>query len=322
MRHSIHKVVIGSVAAAALVIVSAARLSAAGGEIRHVPRDYPTIQAAVDASEEGDTVLVAPGVYSENVVISKSGLRLVGGDNVVLDGTSASNRGRGIHVNGTAAAPLTRIEITHFEVRNFDRGISLFGATEVRVTHNYVHDNTDSTPPLVNGDTYGIGLVQVSASEFSHNVVSRNGWQGIFIAVNSPGNSVHHNRIVENGTQIDVLRQDGSGIQVLADSNQIQHNEILANNGRGVLMFRNTSTPLTGILVAHNRVHHNERAGIYASGNVIGITVIHNDARENNPSGLGPCPPCNMLDLSAGRNGGNLWAFNHGTINGTDACAP
>jgi parallel beta-helix repeat protein len=261
-------------------------------------------------------------VYSENVVISTSGVRLRGGDNVVLDGTGAANPGRGIHVNGTAAAPLTGIEIAHFEVRNFDKGISLFGATGARVTHNYLHDNTDRIPPLVNGDTFGIGLVWVSASDISHNVISRNGWQGIFIGADSPGNTVHHNRVVENGAQIDVLRQDGTGILVQSDSNQIQHNEVLANNGRGVWLVLNRVAPLTGILVAHNRVHDNQRAGIVIGGNATGNIVTHNDARENNPSGLGPCPPCNMIDLSTGRNGGNLWAFNHGTLNGTDACAP
>ncbi|MBK7091280.1 MAG: right-handed parallel beta-helix repeat-containing protein [bacterium] len=34
-----------------------------------VPADQPTIQAAVDVANDGDTILVAPGEYSENVVI-------------------------------------------------------------------------------------------------------------------------------------------------------------------------------------------------------------------------------------------------------------
>jgi hypothetical protein len=37
-----------------------------------VPEDFPTIQAAIDAAQEGDTILIAPGVYREHLVIPKS----------------------------------------------------------------------------------------------------------------------------------------------------------------------------------------------------------------------------------------------------------
>ena len=38
----------------------------------NVPDDYSTIQAGIDASIDGDTVVVYPGLYTENIVVDKS----------------------------------------------------------------------------------------------------------------------------------------------------------------------------------------------------------------------------------------------------------
>jgi parallel beta-helix repeat protein len=40
--------------------------------IRYVPGDYSTIQAAINAASDGDTIIVAAGTYRENVVINKT----------------------------------------------------------------------------------------------------------------------------------------------------------------------------------------------------------------------------------------------------------
>ena len=37
----------------------------------NVPDDHSTIQGGIDASSDGDTVLVAPGTYVENLVLEK-----------------------------------------------------------------------------------------------------------------------------------------------------------------------------------------------------------------------------------------------------------
>jgi nitrous oxidase accessory protein NosD len=44
----------------------------AGGTTIYVPQDYPTIQGAINASSDGDTIIVAPGLYKENVVINRA----------------------------------------------------------------------------------------------------------------------------------------------------------------------------------------------------------------------------------------------------------
>jgi parallel beta-helix repeat protein len=288
-----------------------------GGKILHVPRDYGTIQSAVDAAAEGDTILVTAGVYSENVVVSNSDVRLRGGDEVVLDGTSLS--GIGIHVLGvSAASPVAGVEVSDFEVRNFERGIIVQWATNARVSDNYVHDNVDKTAPAVLGDGTGIELVTATASDVSDNIVSRNGFGGIQLRVGSTGNTVHHNRVDENGSQSST--HDGVGILLTGagtNENRIEHNEIVGNFGRGILLSRPSGTvPINGNLVAYNRAHGNLRAGIAIMFAATGNIVDHNDARENNLSGLPPCFHCNLFDLSIG---GNTWDKNLGTFNVTDA---
>jgi len=53
-------------AAIIIVIIVAIPVMAYSATIK-VPKDYVTIQAAIDATVNGDTVLVAPGKYVENI---------------------------------------------------------------------------------------------------------------------------------------------------------------------------------------------------------------------------------------------------------------
>ena len=36
-------------------------------EVLYVPAEFSTIQDAIEASESGDSVLVSPGIYQENI---------------------------------------------------------------------------------------------------------------------------------------------------------------------------------------------------------------------------------------------------------------
>src|SRR6185503_6963122 len=57
-------VALGAAASGAIALASEARAT-----VIHVPADYPTIQAAIDAASTADTVLVAHGFYSGGLVI-------------------------------------------------------------------------------------------------------------------------------------------------------------------------------------------------------------------------------------------------------------
>lgn len=61
-------------------------------EVIYVPDDYQTIQGAIDAAADGDTVIVRPGIYEENInFLGKAiTLRSEQGPRVtVIDGSSA-----------------------------------------------------------------------------------------------------------------------------------------------------------------------------------------------------------------------------------------
>jgi len=66
----------------ALLLASAVSGSAA---VLHVPADYPTIQGAVDAAASGDQIRIATGTYTEQVVIARKNLKLIGESGAVLE---------------------------------------------------------------------------------------------------------------------------------------------------------------------------------------------------------------------------------------------
>ncbi len=96
-------------APATLVSISGLSADAAARE-RRVPREYPTIQAAIDASVDGDSIRVAPGVYGESIRWTGKNIALIGaGAWATIVDPRAGPGGR-----SQAPAPLTARE-THTE---------------------------------------------------------------------------------------------------------------------------------------------------------------------------------------------------------------
>ena len=133
------------------------------GTTIRVPADQPTIQAAVDAAKPGDLVLVAPGVYPENVIVLTPYLTIRGEDRntTILDGEF--KRSNGIHVAEADGVVVENMTARHYLLNGFywtgvqgyrgsyltayangDYGIYAFGSTWGRLEHSYASGSPDS----------------------------------------------------------------------------------------------------------------------------------------------------------------------------------
>ncbi|MGH9591004.1 MAG: DUF1565 domain-containing protein, partial [Terracidiphilus sp.] len=104
-----------------------------------------TITAAVSAASPGDTILVAPGIYPEDVIIKQS-VSLIGSNRAtVIDASGLPN---GIFIDGMASSPkagVSNVVISGITVRNANfEGILVASASDVSLTGNLVTGNDKS----------------------------------------------------------------------------------------------------------------------------------------------------------------------------------
>ncbi len=137
-----------------VVVIKALKVRPAGGT-----GWYSTIQAAVDASSDGSSIVVYDGTYAEDVVLngtpnrtllsacgarvtivsgSVQALRYNNSDNCVLDGFSFTNSDYGMYVNGGS-----QVTIKNCQVYGNAYGIYLNnGANPVNILNTEIYSNT------------------------------------------------------------------------------------------------------------------------------------------------------------------------------------
>ncbi len=152
-----------------LSAVAAVCLSApAGAAILHVPKDFPTIQAAVDAAENGDTVLVAPGHYPENLAVLGKSLSLVSSDGPKQTTIDGGGSGPVVTIDQSESALLEGFTITNGNSDLGGGGVRCIVST-VTIRGNVITENFASR----GGGIHSIGsTTTVVDNELSNNLGS------------------------------------------------------------------------------------------------------------------------------------------------------
>lgn len=99
----------------------------------NVPSDYSTIQAAINASIDGDTILVSMGVYNENIIIDKK-IKLT------------SNNTAGVVINGGGTGNVITIKnsdilIQRFAIKSQDKYGVYCESGSVTIKNAYIIDS-------------------------------------------------------------------------------------------------------------------------------------------------------------------------------------
>jgi len=245
--------------ARALILTALCTPALAG--VLHVPDDFATLGAALQAANDGDEIVVAPGTYApstngetfplllnEDVTLRGAGIgesvldaertgsviRVIGGAGVVRDFTLTGGdafRGGGVQIE--AGSP----EVAHNLIwRNValkrGSGINTDGTSTPWIHHNVVWENSDRDLEE-GGDPHGIQAGESSQPLIEHNLVGRTDSNGM-IAAESAVPTIRHNILVWNG--IPGLR--GRGIcNFGAPGTTIHHNLFFENEVAALVMF-------------------------------------------------------------------------------------
>jgi plastocyanin len=154
------------------------------GVVRRVPEMYATIQAAVDAANPGDLILIGPGVYRERVTVTTPSLVIRGTDRnrVIIDGEF--RRENGIEILGADG-----VAVENLTVRNhLLNGVYWTGVTGYRASYVTAYNNGD----------YGLYAFDSVDGVFEYSYASGSPDSGFYIGQCFPCRAIINGVIAEN----------------------------------------------------------------------------------------------------------------------------
>jgi len=295
------------VCVAFVLLCAFAGVSVASAKTIYVPDDYAKIQWAVNNASAGDTIIVRPGTYNENVDVDKSlevrsysqnpsdtivkasnsgdHVFYVTADNVIISGFTVT--GAGSYRVGICLDNSDYSRIENVNASNNDHGIWLRYSNNNFISNNNINSNTYT----------GIWLLDYCNNNIvASNNISYNG-QGLRIQL-SNNNTIASNDINYN--------QEGGISLVFSNNNTISNNIVNSNKGDGIYLdgFCNSNTIINNVvghnemggvgilisnsnIIVNNNISYNNEYGIIIGGNSSNSTVSNNIVNSNDGSGIG-----------------------------------
>lgn len=276
-----------------------------GAATIHVPADYPSIQLGIILAANGDTVLVAPGTYVENIDFKGKGITVKssGGAMVtVIDGNQAGSVvtfqfGEGLD------SVLDGFTVTNGDVGGSGGGI-LCDETSPTIMNNIIKGNTagwagggihchtksTSWPIIMNntitGNTataWGGGIYSDSKFAFiTNNIITENTADSSGGGIGGLSSTITNNIIAGN-----TASDSGGGINCLWSSNTIITNNTITGNmaekGGGINCFGfEGDRIITNTIIWDNiasygpEIYHDENSGI--------LTISYSDVKGGKSS--------------------------------------
>ena len=224
--------------------------------IIHVPADFPTIASAISAASPGDTIIVAAGVYNEDVVINVANLTLLGAQ-------------ANVDARTRTYIPANESIIT-FATPTFGTGIVNIASPNVIFNGFTVQGN------VVNLMTAAIFAGNAGVFPPSTTTIDVTGLQLL-------NNIVQNNA---NGILIASIESTPKTPNYLVRYNYLQNNSGDFGNGHGVFFSNSAGTAMTNVLITENLFNGMETSSSVNLSNVTSATVSNNVMNQDNSIAL------------------------------------
>jgi hypothetical protein len=254
----------------AVLVLLAIVSSAVAQQTIHIPADQPTIQAGINAASNGDTVLVAPGTYYENIDFKGKAITVTssaGAAATIIDGS------------GTAGMPVVAFK-TH-ELRN-----SILSDFTIQ------HGGTQTFSSQASGGIF----VHSAAPTIANNIVTANQCSGLYAFGGAliQGNTVMATQYDNWDSHYSYCQQTGTAIVIEGTTtvagythvevigNTIQNNTRALGVG-GIGIYAAEGTLIQGNIISNNSSSY---VGGIETSNTQEVLVIDN-LIYGNSAGIG-----------------------------------